>query len=316
MVFVYHKVMNMKIIINSTISLVILLLLSGCTSKHSKELVSTYAKSTNSVTIKTQELFQDIKSTRLNSKSLVLLTKGSAVSVNELKFKEINSVGINQTLSYLNDFSTALIELSDDSSNKSLSKAMNKLNGSLSNLNDTTEKSLDNDDIVNISSLVFSIGSSYLDSKKYDKLKEIIKVSEKSVTKKLYNLSEAILQFKSPYIRALKEERRRLLKVVNYPHHYYINKNNEEIRNTYLLKIDEHKELYKELVLLNKKIQLEPQRFELLSQTLKDTAKLHKKISISLDNDDELSFSKIKKDTYDIKTKLKNIKQFKKEIKE
>lgn len=306
----------MKTIIKSTILILILLLLSGCSSKYSKELVSSYAKSTKSVTVKTQDLFEDIKYTRLNSKALVLLTKGSAIKVNELEFKEINSIGINQTLSYLNDFSTALIELSDNSQNKSLSNAMNKLNGSLSNLNDITNKTLEDSDIINISSLVFSIGSFYLDSKKYEKLKEIIKISEKSITKKLYNLSKAILQFKSPYIRALKEKRQRLLKLTNYPHHYYINKNNEELRNTYLLKIDEHKELYKELILLNKKIEFEPQRFELLSQTFKDISKLHEKIIISLDKDDELSFNKIKKDTYDIKLKLENIKQFKKEIEE
>ena len=39
---------------------------------------------------------------------------------------------------------------------------------------------------------------------------------------------------------------------------------------------------------------------------------LHEEIIISLDDDDKVSFSKIKKDSYDIKLKLKNMKNFNK----
>jgi len=212
--------------------IILLVLLSGCSSKYSKELVLSYAQNTKSVTTTTQDLFHDIEYTRLNSKSLVLLTKGTSVKINELKFNELNTNGVNQTLAYLNDFASALIELSDDSKNKSLSDSMNKLNGSLSNLNDTLNDSIDNKTISNISTIIFSIESLYLDSQKYDKLKNIVKLSEKSISKKLYNLADIILEYKKPYIRALKEERRRLLKVANYPHHYFLDKNNKKIHNT------------------------------------------------------------------------------------
>lgn len=292
-----------------------LYLLTGCASKNSKELINTYAQSTKDVTTKTQVLLKDVNETRLNAKALTLLTKGSAISVNELKFKEIKSLGINKTLTYLNDFSTSLIILSDDSSNKSLSIAMNKLNGSLSNLNETTKSEIKDKELSILSTLVFSLGSFYLDSKKYDKLKEIIIASEKNVTLKLNGLSEGILEFKKTYIRALKEERRRLLKLANFPHHYYINTKNEKTLNTYVLKSDEHKELYKELIILSKRIEIEPKKFDLISKTFKDISMLHKKIIISLQEDDDLSFSKIKRDSYDIKNKLKAIKEFKKGIK-
>jgi hypothetical protein len=301
---------------NISLLIVALLLLSGCASKNSKELIITYSNSISTVTKKTQSLFKEIETTRLNAKSLVLLTKGSAVKIDELKFKKLNSKGINSTLAYLNDFSSSLAELSSESSNKSLSSSMNKLNGSFLNLNETTNEKVDKENISNISTLVFSIGNFYLDSTKYEKLKEIVKVSQKSVSKKLIDLSKAILKFKKPYIRALKEERVRLLKLANYPHHYYINKYNKEIRNSYLLKINDHKEFYKELILINNKITKESERFDLLSKSFLNISKLHDNIKISLDNDDEVMFSKIKKDSYDIKLKLETIKIFKKDIKE
>jgi len=53
-------------------------------------------------------------------------------------------------------------------------------------------------------------------------------------------------------------------------------------------------------------------RFEILSNTFKSIAMLHEEIIISLDDDDKVSFSKIKKDSYDIKLKLKNMKNFNK----
>lgn len=292
------------------------MLLSSCTSKYSKELVITYSKSINTVTKKTQNLFKDIKSTRLNATSLSLLAKGSPIKVSELKFKEFNTLGILQTLSYLNDFSSALLELSGESTNKSLSNAMNKLHGSFLNINETTNQQITKENILNISTLVYSIGDFYLDSKKYDKLKEIVEVSQKSISKKLISLSVAILKFKQPYIRALKEERRRLLKLANYPHHYYIEKNNEKVINSYVLNINEHNRLYKKLILINKKIKIESQRFDLLSQSFIKISQLHKDIQISFKKDDEISFSKVKKDAYDIKYKLENIKQFNKVIKE
>jgi hypothetical protein len=95
-----------------------------------------------------------------------------------------------------------------------------------------------------------------------------------------------------------------------------VNKDNKEIRNSYLLKINDHKEFYKDLILINNKITNESERFDLLSKSFVNISKLHENIKISLDNDDEVIFSKIKKDSYDIKLKLKTIKIFNKNIKE
>lgn len=295
-------------------AIVVLLTLSGCVSKDTKELLSSYAKNSK---IAQENIISSYKNTIDNmqtAKYYQAVRDGATVS--DLEIKKIDYSGQMKTLKNLLTFSEAMVVLSGDSHNDKIDESTLKLHESVKKLSENKAISIE---VSQKDMQIFSIAlngllKSYGEHIRLKKLKEIILISDKWVQPSIDMLSKDLDNWKNLLRRSLNKQNNIKTHILNKPYTYCQVKDKNRKCIPLVDSLENRLNMYAELSIIQKRINNLNKEFIALSNSVTLMSKMHKKVIESLKRDD-INKDELKRVFYDLKTHVESIKDYRKSLK-
>lgn len=293
---------------------VLIFTLTGCVSKDTKQLLSNYATASSQAQKSIVSTYEDTLNNLDNEKYYKAVIDGAKVV--ELKSKSIDYAGQIKTLNELVSFSEAMTVLTGDSFSNKIDENSAKLYASAKSLSENKDivHDVSDKDLQLFTTLVNGAFKSYSEWYRAKKLKELVLVADKWVQPSIDSLNNDLRSWKKMLKRSINEQKNLKMMFLNEPYTYCqvedATKKCIPLAETFKTKAD----MYKDVALLQKRLDNLDKEFEALSSSIVAMSKLHKSVIKSLKRD-EINRKELSKIFYDLKEQVDSVNEFRKTIK-
>ncbi|WP_294965945.1 hypothetical protein [Sulfurimonas sp.] len=294
--------------------LVLILALTGCVSKDTKQLLSKYSIASNQAQTNIMLTYEDTLENSQRAKYYKAVRDGATIK--DLQSVEIDYSGQIQTLNDLVSFSEAMVALTGDSFNNKIDENSVKLYESAKSLaeNKVISHNVSNEDLQLFSTLVNSAFKGYSEYIRAKKLKELILVADKWVQPSINSLDKDLKHWKKILKRSINKQKNIKIMILNKPHTYCQIKDAAKkcipLAESFKTKVA----MYEDVALLQKRLDSLDKEFKALSNSVIIMSKLHKNVILSLKRD-EINKEELSKIFYDLKNHVDSIKEFRDSLK-
>ena len=290
-----------------------IMLLAGCASKESMQLVNSYAQQSVSLQESLLATYDEAETSRHNATLMKAVRDGS--SINGLIPDKIKHTGHRATLSSLLTFSQAIHHLSADDFGENIDLQATKLNKSLISLSENTQLvMLEEKEVQLLSTSINALGRAYTQSARFNALKSIMRTAQPTVLGSITLLRKDLPAWKMTTKVSLQKELNIRIYLLNNPNRCA--KKAKPTCVTFSHSLEERMQAYAKASQLKVQINQLDTQFKALDNALVAIKNLNVAVITSIESDNDVNIKAAKKLLQSNKEQLSAIKSFQKSIKE